>query len=72
MERRSFSASIKGLPPDARGGGNFLVFAVCAVSTDVLAKITVEASPAFAWRRVSMACTPLHSPRVRPLVSPHS
>jgi hypothetical protein len=32
---------------------------VCAASPEVLAKITVEASPAFAWRRISMACTPL-------------
>ncbi len=59
MERRSFSASIKGLPPDARGGGSFWVFAICAVSPEVLAKIIVEASAAFAWRRISMPCTPL-------------
>src|ERR1017187_8735609 len=70
MERRSFSASIRGFPPDARGGGSVLVFAASAASPGVLAKIAAEARPAFTWRRVIMACTPLHSPQVRPLVRP--
>ena len=53
MERRSFSASIRGFPPDARGGGSVLVFAASAASPGVLAKIAAEARPAFTWRRVS-------------------
>ena len=58
MDRRSFSVSINGLPPVARGGGNSLVFAGAAARFEVPAKTAAETSPAFAYRRVTMACTP--------------